>query len=70
MTARYHVKVHARNRHAGLGIPVTVYADNRRQATRRAIEIGWSGEPRDAVVTVLSVDDMPPADRTSEEADA
>jgi hypothetical protein len=56
---RYETRVHASNRHAGLGTPVTVYANTRREAVDRAIEVGWAGAVRDARVTVLSITEEP-----------
>lgn len=60
MTARYETKVHASNRNSDYGIPVTVYAENRRAAVKRAIAIGWSGYADQAQVTVLRVEEVAP----------
>lgn len=49
---RYEVRVHASNRHAGYGTPVAVYADTKRAAVSRAIDVGWNGHRRDARVTI------------------
>lgn len=58
--AKYKTLVHARNRNSDYGIPVDVYAPNWQEAVNRAVGIGWSGNSRDARVTVLSVEDVPP----------
>lgn len=58
--AKYHVRVHASNRHAGYGTPVTVIARSRAEAVERAVEIGWNGRPRDARVTFDRIEDLDP----------
>ena len=58
--AKYKTLVHARNRNSDYGIPVDVYAPNWQEAVNRAVDIGWSGNSRDARVTILSVEDVPP----------
>jgi hypothetical protein len=55
VVTRYETRVHAKNRHAGLGIPVTVYADSKQDAVDRAIAVGWNGHVSDARVTVDKV---------------
>lgn len=57
--ARYECRVHARNRHAGYGTPVSVLATSTQDAVNRAVAIGWSGRPKDARVTIDSVHDEP-----------
>lgn len=58
--ARFHVIVYPSNRHAGFGEPLTVIAATRQEAVDRAVELGWSGFPRDARVKVRSVEDIDP----------
>lgn len=58
--AKFHVIVHASNRHAGLGERLTIIAATRQQAVERAIELGWSGHKSDARVTFRSVEDIDP----------
>jgi len=68
---RYKTKVHASNRNADYGLPVTVYASSRVEAIDRAIAVGWAGPTRDARVTLLSVEQVvnPTADdRAAEDA--
>lgn len=55
--ARYETLVYPCNRHAGYGVPVTVYADSVSAARERAIAIGWGGHPSDAQVAIQSVHD-------------
>ena len=55
---RYECSVHASNRHAGLGIPVTVFATSKQEAVHRAIAVGWAGPIRDARVTVRKVEQV------------
>lgn len=52
---RYRVKVHASNRNSDYGVPVEVYASSQPEAVVRAIDVGWSGNRRDARVTVLDI---------------
>jgi hypothetical protein len=58
--ARFRVRVHASNQHAGLGQPVTVIAKTRAEAVTRAIDLGWSGRREDARVTFDRVEDLDP----------
>lgn len=58
--ARFHVIVHASNRHVGLGKPLTVIAATRRDAVHRAVALGWSGNSRDARVTIQNIEDIDP----------
>jgi hypothetical protein len=58
MTARYHCIVHARNRHAGYGIPVVVYASTKYEAIDKAVEIGWAGRSEDARVQIDRVEEV------------
>lgn len=67
MTAEYKTKVHARNRNSDYGIPVTVYAENRQEAINKAVDIGWNGYRRDALVTVLSVQEVKPTQEEESE---
>lgn len=56
---RYDVIVHARNVHAGLGTPVTVYAANAQGAVNEAVAVGWRGHSGDARVTIKKVTQEP-----------
>lgn len=58
--AKFHVLVHARNRNSDYGSPLTIIAATRQDAVNRAVELGWSGHPRDAVVTIQRVEDVDP----------
>jgi hypothetical protein len=58
--AKYYVRVHASNRNAEYGKPVTVIAQSRGEAVTRAIDLGWSGHRRDARVTFDRVEDIDP----------
>lgn len=60
MSARYETKVGPKNRNVEYATPVVVYAENRRSAISRAIDIGWAGDARDAQVWVLSVEEIQP----------
>lgn len=64
---RYRTKVHAHNRNSDYGIPVDVFATSKREAVDRAIDLGWAGDRRDALVTVLSVEQIHVASLTPEE---
>ena len=56
--AKYNTVVYAANLHAGRGTPVVVYAENKQEAINRAVEIGWGGLAEDALVQVISVEDV------------
>lgn len=58
--AKFHLVVHASNRHAGLGRPLTIIAATRQDAVARAIALGWSGHPSDARVTIQLIEDIDP----------
>ncbi len=58
--AKFHVRVHASNRHAGYGRPYTVIAATRQEAVNRAVDLGWGGHPSDARVTIDRIEDIDP----------
>lgn len=58
--AKFYVIVHASNRHPGYGEPLTVIAASRKDAVNRAVALGWSGNPRDARVTMNRIEDIDP----------
>lgn len=66
MTARYETLVFAVNRNSENGTPVTVYAENRREAMSRAKEIGWNGNHQDANARVLKVEELHPHPKESD----
>lgn len=55
---RYTCTVYASNRHAGLGVPVIVFAENQQEAVARAIDVGWRGHRSDARVLVRKVEQV------------
>lgn len=66
----YECIVHASNRHASYGHPVTVFASNVQEAINRAVAIGWHGNPRDAHVLVKKVEDVVVQQAAEEATDA
>lgn len=68
--AKFHVLVHARNLNSDYGSPLTIIAATRQDAVNRAVDLGWSGHPRDAVVTIQRIEDIDPRECPHVTADA
>lgn len=58
MIARYETKVGPKGRNIDYAKPVTVYASSVAEANTKAVQLGWSGDGRDAVVWTLSVEEI------------
>lgn len=57
VVTRYECRVHASNRHAGYGTPVSVIAATRPEAVSKALDVGWSGFRGHGRVTIDKVTD-------------
>jgi hypothetical protein len=70
--ARFHVRVHAENRHAGLGTPMVILAATRKEAVDRALDLGgWTGNQRRyGRVTIDKIEDVHPDHPVDVDADA